>query len=220
MLCKECLQKGIRVNLKTKENSKLECPKCKRIVDLKSAEIVRIVPGEGRRGIPPIISTGMPKALAPKRPVFRPSKYPPLVSEKKFEIYKKPREWSYITKPFFAKIKEPLVDVFKEAEEVQIIIDLGSFARGEISFGLMDGIYTIAGRHEDYEFKEEIPLLEGVDLAKVKERFKGGILELILPRKKEPSRRKKRVARAPKALPGRRKVITKKPRRAPKKKRK
>lgn len=42
----------------------------------------------------------------------------------------KPRNWRFQTKPFFKKIKGPLVDVFHEAEEVLIVIDLGGFNRG------------------------------------------------------------------------------------------
>lgn len=69
MLCKECLQKGIRVYLKTKDKSKLECPKCKRCIDLDSAETVRIVSAEGKQGIPPKTSIGMPKAPVQERPI-------------------------------------------------------------------------------------------------------------------------------------------------------
>lgn len=191
MLCKECLQKGIRVSLKTRDNSKLECPKCKRIVDLKSAEIVRLVEGEGRRGIPTKTSIGMPKALARERPAIRPSEYPHIISKQKFYVYKKPREWGYVTKPFFAKIKEPLVDVFKEAQEVQLIIDLGGFAKGEVNFGLKNGKYTVYGKHGEQEFKEEIDLPKGVDLGHVAESFKNNILGIILPRKTEPMVKKR-----------------------------
>ncbi|MFH1336374.1 MAG: hypothetical protein ABII96_07630, partial [Candidatus Zixiibacteriota bacterium] len=43
---------------------------------------------------------------------------------------KKPRNWRFQTKPLFKKIRGPLVDVFHEAEEVLIVIDLGGFRRG------------------------------------------------------------------------------------------
>ena len=38
------------------------------------------------------------------------------------KVYKKPRQWQYI--------KEPIVDVFKKAEEVQVFIYLGNFRKG------------------------------------------------------------------------------------------
>ena len=100
------------------------------------------------------------------------------------KAYKKPRKWQYITKPFFKRIKEPIVDVFKKAEEVKIIIDCGNFRKGELSFGLKSRNYIIFGKHEDCDFKEEIPLPYDVDVKKIKEIFRNDILELVLPKKK------------------------------------
>lgn len=101
----------------------------------------------------------------------------------KGKISKKPREWKFITKPFFRKIKEPVIDVFKEAEEIQIIIDLGNFSQGELNFDLKDSKYIISGKHEDCEFYEEIPLPKDADIKKMKEIFRNNILELIIPKK-------------------------------------
>lgn len=109
----------------------------------------------------------------------------------KGKVYRKPRQWRYITKPFFKRIKEPIVDVFKEAEEVQIIIDLGNFRKGEFNFGLKSRNYIIYGKHEDCEFREEIPLPYDVDIKKITEIFRNDILEIILPKKTRRKRRKK-----------------------------
>jgi len=114
-------------------------------------------------------------------------------SSYKGKVYKKPRQWRYITKPFFKRIKEPVVDVFREAEEVQIIIDLGNFSKGELNFGLQNRKYFISGKREDCEFSEEIPLPYDVDIKKIKENFRNDILELILPKRKtqrKPSTKK------------------------------
>lgn len=108
------------------------------------------------------------------------------------KAYKKPRHWQYITKPFFKKIREPIVDVFKEAEEVQIIIDLGNFNKGELSFGMENKKYFITGKHEDCEFREEIPLPYNVDIKRIKEIFRNDILELILPKKKTQKKWRKK----------------------------
>lgn len=107
----------------------------------------------------------------------------------KGKAYKKPRQWQYITKPFFKRIKEPIVDVFKEAEEVRLIIDLGNYKKGELNFGLKSRKYFISGKHEDCEFSEEIPLPYEVDIKRIKENFRNDILELILPKKKTPEKR-------------------------------
>lgn len=110
----------------------------------------------------------------------------------KGKAYKKPRKWQYITKPFFKRFKEPVVDIFKEAEEVQIIIDLGNFSKSELNFGLESKNYIISGKHEDCEFCEKIPLPYDVDIKKMKEIFRSGILELILHKKKTPRKRIKK----------------------------
>jgi len=110
----------------------------------------------------------------------------------KGKVYKKPRQWQYITKPFFKRIKEPIVDVFKEAEEIQIIVDLGNFRKGDLNFGLENRKYFISGKHEDCEFSEVIPLPYDVDIKKMKEIFRNDILELTLPKKKTQRKRSRK----------------------------
>lgn len=151
------------------------------------------------RSIPPItaIGTGRGRRRPTRRPAYpKRIKYPSrkIKEEEAYRpsAYKKPKEWRYVTKPFFAKIKEPLIDIFKEAQEVQIIIDLGGFARDEVSFGLKNGKYTIHGKHGEQEFKEVIDLPKGVDLDNVVESFKNNILGLVLPRKTKPTVKKRR----------------------------
>ena len=100
------------------------------------------------------------------------------------KVYEKPKVWSYTTKPFFRRIKEPLVDVFNETNEVWIIIDLGNFTREEIESGMKNGKYVISGRHNEQEFIKEIELPEGIDINNIEEHFKAGTLELKLFKKK------------------------------------
>lgn len=155
------------------------------------------------RSIPPKTSTGSGRRLV-RQPAIRTAysaKIEHLQKEiKKTAAYKpvrpvvqrKPREWRYVTKPFFSKIKEPLVDVFKEAQEIQIIIDMGGFTRGEFSFGLKEGKYTVYGKHEQQEFEEVIDLPEGADLDNIVESFKNNILTLVIPKETESSVNKKK----------------------------
>ncbi|MFP4082828.1 MAG: Hsp20/alpha crystallin family protein [Candidatus Aminicenantes bacterium] len=84
------------------------------------------------------------------------------------------------------------MDVFKEAEEVQIIVDLGNFRKGDLDFGLENRKYFISGKHKDCEFRQEISLPYDVDIAKIKENFKNDILQLILPKKRRKERRSKK----------------------------
>ncbi len=137
------------------------------------------------RNIPPITSLGAHR----KSTRFRKRR-----EEDKFKqkVWKRPLQWAYQTKPIFKKIKEPLVDVFKESNEVKIIIDLGSFSRGETNIDIRQDKYIIFARHEEQEFKEEIDLPPDVDIEKTVENFKNGILEITLPKKRDKRKNKKK----------------------------
>lgn len=102
-------------------------------------------------------------------------------------LFQKPRNWKFQTKPLFKKIKGPLVDVFHEAEEVLIVIDLGGIRRGDVALSMSAERYCISAKRGDQEFKEEIPLPPEVDIDRCVEHFRNGILEIVLPRKKRRS---------------------------------
>jgi len=110
----------------------------------------------------------------------------------KQKIHRRPRQWIYETKPIFKKKREPLVDVFKEAKEVKIIIDLGSFSRGEIDIDMKPDKYVIFAKHGEQEFRQEIDLPPDVDIEKTAENFRNGILEITLPKKKDKRKAKKK----------------------------
>lgn len=130
------------------------------------------------RSIPPIISTGQRKKITSVKRRREEKEFKP-------KVYRRPREWMYETRPIFKRIREPLVDVFKEAKEVKIIIDLGSFSRGEVNISIKPGKYIIFAKHGEQEFKEEIDLPPDVDVENTVEYFKNRILEITLPKKKD-----------------------------------
>jgi HSP20 family molecular chaperone IbpA len=99
-------------------------------------------------------------------------------------LFKKPRNWKFQTKPQFKKIRGPLVDVFHEAEEVLIVIDLGGFRKEDIYLSIEAGRYSIVAKRGEQEFFEEITLPPEVDIERHVENFKNGVLEIVLPRKK------------------------------------
>jgi len=99
-------------------------------------------------------------------------------------FFKKHRNWRFQTKPFFKKINGPLVDVFHEAEEVLIVIDLGGFRRGDVTLKMTPEKYSIFAKRGDQEFREEIALPAEVDIEMCSEHFRNGVLEIALPRKK------------------------------------
>lgn len=98
-------------------------------------------------------------------------------------LFRKPRNWRFQTKPLFKKVHGPLVDVFDEAEEVLIVIDLAGFLPGNISMKLTQEKYVIVALRGDEEFREEILLPPEVDLEKCVEKFRNGVLEITLPRR-------------------------------------
>jgi HSP20 family protein len=100
---------------------------------------------------------------------------------------RKPRQWRYQTRPSFKRVRGPLVDVFNEAEEVLIVIDLGGFTRGEISLSMTPEHYILQATRGEQRFRELIDLPPNVDVERSQERLVNGVLEIVLPRKKAPA---------------------------------
>jgi len=140
------------------------------------------------RSIPPITSLGAHRKITGSKKREKSEGFRP-------RVQRKPRPWIYETKPIFKKVREPLVDVFKEAKEVKIIIDLGSFSRGEIDVDIKPDKYVIFAKNEEQEFTEEISLPPDVDIANTVEYFKNGILEITLPKKKSKRKAKRKKKR-------------------------
>ncbi len=137
------------------------------------------------RSIPSITSLGAHRRITGPKKREQGEKF-------KRKVRRIPRQWIYETKPIFKKVREPLVDVFREAKEVKIIIDLGNFSRGEIDIDIKPDKYVIFAKHQEQEFREEIKLPPGVDIANTTEYFKNGILEITLPKKKAKHKAKKK----------------------------
>ena len=98
--------------------------------------------------------------------------------------FRKPREWRYQTRPIFKRVLGPLVDVFSEAEEVLIVVDLGGFTRGEIAISMTPQQYVLRAARGDQRFEQIIDLPENADVEHAGERLLNGVLEIVLPRKK------------------------------------
>jgi HSP20 family molecular chaperone IbpA len=96
----------------------------------------------------------------------------------------------YETRPVFRKVRGPLVDVFREAGEVRVVIDLSGFKRGEVDIDMKPDRFVIKAMKLKQTFSEEIVFPKDVDADRVEERFKNGILEIVLPKKAEGTQRK------------------------------
>jgi len=140
---------------------------------------------EGKKAIRLFPNVGLAVSLGKGSPV-RPVRTEPF-ADSRFPtgLFTKPRNWRFQTKPLFKKIKGPLVDVFHEAEEVLIVIDLGGFRRGDIHLSMTPEEYSIVAKRGDHEFRETIPLPTEVDTDRSHEHFRNGVLEIVLPRRKK-----------------------------------
>lgn len=143
------------------------------------------------RGIPPRtmadVSRGWGRAAGPaaegagRGPAPRVERAP---QEAPVAPLAKPRQWLYQTRPSFKRVRGPLVDVFSEAEEVLVVVDLGGFTRGEISLRMTPRAYVICAVRGEQRFEETIGLPANIDLERARERLANGVLEIVLPRKK------------------------------------
>jgi HSP20 family molecular chaperone IbpA len=138
------------------------------------------------RGIPPVTSLNAHRKITSSKKTQKDE-------GPKWRAHRRPRQWIYETKPFFKKVREPLIDVFKEAKEVMIVIDLCSFSRGEVDIDIKPDKYIIFAKRGDQEFRQEIDLPPDVDIENTEENFKNGILEITLPRKKDKHKIKRVV---------------------------
>ncbi len=107
---------------------------------------------------------------------------------------RKLRQWRYQTRPSFKRVRGPLVDVFDEAEEVLIVVDLGGFTRGEVSLSMTPEQYILQAARGEQRFTELIDLPPNVDLEHSQERLVNGVLEIVLPRKTVPAQPRRRRA--------------------------
>jgi len=106
----------------------------------------------------------------------------------------KPRSWRYQTRPSFKRVRGPLVDVFNEAEEVLIVVDLGGFTLDEISLIMTPEHYVLRATRGEQRFSERIELPPNVDVEQSRERLVNGVLEIVLPRKTVPAQPTRRRA--------------------------
>ena len=81
--------------------------------------------------------------------------------------------------PVVAEVREPLVDVFDEADEIVVVAELPGVAEDEITIDLQDDILSVetAGEHR---YAKEILLAQAVVPEQLQKTYRNGILELRL----------------------------------------
>jgi HSP20 family protein len=81
-----------------------------------------------------------------------------------------------------AEVREPLVDVFEEEEEIVVAAELPGVNEDEVSIEIEDDILSLKTTGER-KYEKEILLPAAVDAESLRKTFKNGILELRAKRK-------------------------------------
>ena len=79
--------------------------------------------------------------------------------------------------PVVAEVREPLVDLFDEEQEIVIVVELPGVAEGEVQVGIQEDILSLETTGER-KYAKEILLPAPVDAASLETTFRNGILEL------------------------------------------
>lgn len=81
--------------------------------------------------------------------------------------------------PEVVEVREPLVDVFDEGEEIVIVAELPGVGEGEVRTEVQDDIFSLE-TVGDRKYAKEILLRQRVDAATLRRSYKNGILEVRL----------------------------------------
>jgi HSP20 family protein len=81
--------------------------------------------------------------------------------------------------PVVAEVREPLVDLFDEEQEIVVVAELPGVAQDEVHIEIQDDILSLETTGER-KYAKEILLPEQVDAATLQKAYKNGILELRL----------------------------------------
>lgn len=81
--------------------------------------------------------------------------------------------------PEVADVREPLVDVFDEAQEIVVVAELPGVGEEEIRVEIQDDVLSLETTGE-LKYAKEILLSAPVDAANMQKSYKNGILELRL----------------------------------------
>jgi len=81
--------------------------------------------------------------------------------------------------PVVAEVREPLVDLFDEEQEIVVVAELPGVAEEEVHIEIQDDILSLETTGER-KYAKEILLPESVDATTLQKAYKNGILELRL----------------------------------------
>ena len=84
--------------------------------------------------------------------------------------------------------REPLIDVTTEGEELRVIAEIPGVAKSDISLDVTENYLDLAASGDQKRYKKRISFPEEVIPDSAKARYRNGILEVTLKRKKSSKR--------------------------------
>lgn len=84
--------------------------------------------------------------------------------------------------PVVEEVREPLVDVFEEGEEVSVVAELPGVEEGGIQIDVEGDILTIAAQDGGRKYSKEVLLPASVEGSKMRSSYKNGVLEIRIPK--------------------------------------
>ncbi len=107
-------------------------------------------------------------------------------------------------------IFSPRIDLSETEEDYTIIADLPGLNEKDIDLSFSQNVLTISGKKEEEkeekgrqyhrierfsgQFRREIPLQDTVDDNKIEATFKDGVLTINIPKRLDPSQKKKKIS--------------------------
>ena len=85
--------------------------------------------------------------------------------------------------PVVEEVREPIVDVFDEADRILVIVELPGVLEDEIKVEVAGDILSLAASGKDRKYAKEILLPSKVKPDSVKTSYKNGILEIRLQKR-------------------------------------
>ena len=80
-------------------------------------------------------------------------------------------------------VREPLIDVFQEDEDVRVIAEVPGINKGDIKLTGSDRTLTIKAHSQSRKYEKSVSLPVAVDIKSAKAKYKNGVLEVIIKRK-------------------------------------
>ena len=85
--------------------------------------------------------------------------------------------------PVVAEVREPLVDIFDEGDEVRIIAEIPGVDEKDIRVEITDDILTLTAQGGDRKYQKEVQLPSPVK-PKPRQSYRNGVLEVKLEKRK------------------------------------